>query len=263
MFLKSILFSVFILINLNWVEVLHFETKSTINYKVYIDKLENIFVINSENELLKYSNKGEFISVYRNKSLGKLSYIDCTNPLQIMAFYSQSNNAVLLDNNLYETNRINLNSQSQGFKSTICRSFDNNFWIYNEREGKVKKIAIDQRTVVEGAWISNKLQMLPQANYMIESSTHLLINFPDTGIAVLDKFGGYKYLIPIKKLDQFIAEQNTVYYLKDSVWFAYNLQNWNIDTLSNESVINANFQYMSSTKAVVLRKNEVILYSKQ
>jgi len=69
---------------------------------------------------------------YKNLSLGKISKIDIQNPLNIVVFYDTFNTVVLLDNQLNETQKINLSEISTPILATATGlAFGNRLWIYN------------------------------------------------------------------------------------------------------------------------------------
>jgi len=65
------------------------------------------FYFSIKNNVLSKTNKKEFFE-YKNISLGKPTKVDIQNPLKIMLFYENFNTIILLDNQLSETQKINL-----------------------------------------------------------------------------------------------------------------------------------------------------------
>ncbi len=69
---------------------------------------------------------------YKNLSLGKICKVDLQNPLNIILFYDTFNTIVLLDNQLNETQKINLSENTTPIlASAIGLAFGNRLWIYN------------------------------------------------------------------------------------------------------------------------------------
>ena len=74
------------------------------------DQFENIFVVNEDNELLKYpkDNYAEYLE-YSNMEYGNIQKIIINNPFRLIIFYEDSQKILFLDKNLNELNiTINL-----------------------------------------------------------------------------------------------------------------------------------------------------------
>ncbi len=171
---------------------------SPINVQFSIDNSQNIYLIKNTNELVKQDYKGTFIGNFREKVLGRIGYIDCTNPLLLTVFYPEAATLVQLDNMLNVTNKIIFQDLLLGDALVFCRSYDNNFWIYDERNFRVKKVALDLKIVAEGEWLTNRLRFKIKPTRLEEKGDYLLMHLPDTGIVVLNRYGMFKKFIPIK-----------------------------------------------------------------
>lgn len=79
-----------------------------------------------------YKYKKTTILEYKNPLLGNLSKVDIQNPLKIVLFYENFNTAIVLDNQLNEVQKINLNENTNPINTTaIGISSQNQLWIYN------------------------------------------------------------------------------------------------------------------------------------
>ena len=84
-----------------------------------------------KNNVLSKHKKGESFE-YKNISLGKPTKIDIQNPLKIMLFYENFNSIILLDNQLSETQKINLSENDVPIMATATGiASQNRLWIYN------------------------------------------------------------------------------------------------------------------------------------
>ena len=69
---------------------------------------------------------------YKSVSLGEISRVDLQNPLQIVLFYRKFNTAILLDNQLNETSRINFNDIPQPIiAEAVGLASQNRLWAYD------------------------------------------------------------------------------------------------------------------------------------
>ncbi len=89
------------------------------------------FYYSIKNEVLSKTKKKESFA-YKNISLGKPTKIDIQNPLKIMLFYENFNTIILLDNQLSETQKINLSENEVPIMATATGiASGNRLWIYN------------------------------------------------------------------------------------------------------------------------------------
>jgi len=113
--------------------------------KYIADKLDSIAI--TEDDFLGYDQFGFYYSIknnvlskqkkeesfeYKNISLGKPTKIDIQNPLKIMLFYENFNTIILLDNQMSETQKINLSENEVPIMATATGiASGNRLWIYN------------------------------------------------------------------------------------------------------------------------------------
>ena len=89
------------------------------------------FYYSIKNNVLSKSKKAESFE-YKNISFGKPTKIDIQNPLRIMLFYENFNTIILLDNQLSETQKINLSENDVPIMATATGiASQNRLWIYN------------------------------------------------------------------------------------------------------------------------------------
>ncbi len=82
--------------------------------------------------------KGATDLQYKNLALGKITRVDIKNPLQVVLFYEAFNSAVLLDNQLNETQRINFSDNPVSIvASAVGMASQNRLWVYNSLSQKV------------------------------------------------------------------------------------------------------------------------------
>ena len=63
-----------------------------------VDNLDNVYVINSSDQVKKYNSNGDSVAVFNNvKKFGKLSFIDASNPLKLLLYYKDFSTIVTLD----------------------------------------------------------------------------------------------------------------------------------------------------------------------
>ena len=95
------------------------------------------FYFSIKNNVLSKTKKDEFFE-YKNISLGKPTKVDIQNPLKIMLFYENFNTIILLDNQLNETQKINLSENNVPILATATGIVSQNrLWIYNSLKQQI------------------------------------------------------------------------------------------------------------------------------
>ena len=107
-----------------------------------LDKLGNLFLISQGgSKITQYNKAGDSINHYDNvSSYGAISELDATNPLKLAIYYKDYGTIVVLDRFLSPVNTIDLRNAGIWEAETIATSYDNQFWVYDKQEAKIKKI---------------------------------------------------------------------------------------------------------------------------
>ena len=115
-----------------------------------VDNLDNVYVITSTDQLKKYNANGDSEAVFNNvRKFGKVSTIDVSNPLKVLLYYKDFTTIVILDRLLSIRNIIDLRKQNIFQVNAIGQSYDNNIWVYDEGNSKLKKIDDQGKTLLE------------------------------------------------------------------------------------------------------------------
>src|SRR5262245_37614242 len=95
-----------------------------------IDNLDNIYIMNSHNQVKKLNGNGDSVAVFNNvKKYGKATLIDVSNPLKVLLYYRDFATIVVLDRFLNVVNTIDLRKQNILQAKAIGQSFDNKVWV--------------------------------------------------------------------------------------------------------------------------------------
>src|SRR5687767_709932 len=63
-----------------------------------VDNLDNVYILNSRNQLRKFNEKGDSVGVYNDvKKFGQATLIDVSNPLKVLLYYRDFATVVMLD----------------------------------------------------------------------------------------------------------------------------------------------------------------------
>ena len=187
------------------------------------DKLQQCYLLSSNNEIIKYNKNGKALFRYTNNQMGRPTWIDATDPFHILVFYPQYLSLVVLDRTLNETVRYSLYDFAASDVSAIAMANDNKIWIYDESAAKLKKIDSSGKSITESTNIQLLLGKDVHIFNMIEANNKVYLNAPEIGILVFDRFGTYLRKLPILRLNHFqILDQQLIYQQEGKLW-AYHL----------------------------------------
>lgn len=196
-----------------------------------VDNLGAYYLITRSNELIKYDEDGQWVGNHRAQVLGDLRQVDVANPLQLLLFYPEVSTLLQLDNMLYQTNRFEISGLQLSDNSLVCRSFDNNFWLYDERSFRLRKLAFDLRTVVEGEWLQNEFDTSLEPAYMLEHEECIYLSDPDAGIHVFDLYGRFLKTLPVTGVERFSIFEQHLYYVQGGKAYRYHLRQFTTEKL--------------------------------
>lgn len=194
-------------------------------YSKYVvtDKLGQIYIVNLNDELLKYDAQGRQQFLYFDRTLGEISYIDATNPFQVMVFFEDFQTIVWLDRTLNPMSSINLSDFGFFQVNTIGVASDNRIWLYDNTTFQIKKIDSQGQVITESLELNNLADNL-NPNFILEKNNRVYLNNPQTGIFVFDNFGQFIETIPITGLTVFQVLENQLWYYKVTEFYSYHFQ---------------------------------------
>ena len=167
------------------------------------DKLENIYYISKNNEVIKLNPEGIEQFRFVNKTLGIPTYIDATNPFNLLLFYPDYQNIVTLDRTMNLAGKFNLFELGLFGLDAVGMAGDGNLWVYDAVSFRLKKIGKDGQAILQSADMSLEIGQTIRPNFLLERNQIVYLNNPDLGILVFDVFGKYLKTLPIKGLDRF------------------------------------------------------------
>lgn len=178
-----------------------------------VDRLGNVYYIDTKNTLNKYEPKINRITKYADLKNGKITSIDVSNPLRIVVFYEDQASVKFLDINLTEINSFQIrNNYVEGWISLVASSNNNGLWMYDNINRKLLKLGEQLNTQFSTGDLYLILSKKITPNAIVEFSDELFLCDSTNGIFVFDLFGGYKKSIPYT-LENFerISSQNIVH----------------------------------------------------
>ena len=244
----------------------HFERSIPGNY-IYlnVDMLDNIYLITSGNQLKKIDSNGDSVAVFNDvKKFGNPSLIDVNNPLKILVYYKNYATVVMLDRLLTQRNSINFRRQSIFSVQAIATSYDNNIWVFDEQDLKLKKIDETGKLLQESADMRQLVDSVPSPQLIIDSDNLVYLYDEKKGFYIFDYYGALKNRIPFLNWTDVAISRNKMMGFSNNKLFSYELKSLNLKTYT----LPAFFNDYDAIKAVngkvyLLKKDAVEIYSVQ
>jgi len=197
---------------------------------ILLDKLGNLYLCDGS-ILYKYSQDGTLFCTYSAFSKGKISGFDVLNPLKILVFSKDFMQIAVLDQKLAPLQTISALSDLDLYApACVCLSYDNGFWIYDAVLDQLFRYDANRK-------ISNKSKLLSQIwekkgtpiSIKETESGFLVVNVPENGLLIFDRFGTYLKTIPIF-VNRLFFSGDMILYTEDNI-----LKTINISTLQTNN----------------------------
>lgn len=187
-----------------------------------VDELGYFYLISNVNELVRYTPDLVEQYAYSNERLGSVTSIDANNPLKLLLFYENYQTIIMLDNLLGEIGRYNLFDLGFNDITAVGISNDNNVWLYDPIDYKLKKIDNSGRLLAESITMYNEGLEYIRPEFLVEKGNKVFVYDKDHGFFLFDNLGQYLHAIPMKGIDAHqVVNENMIVFLKDGVIHNY------------------------------------------
>ena len=192
-----------------------------------LDNLDNLYIISSTGQIKKIGPKGDSVGVFNGiRNHGKLASIDVSNPLKPLLFFKDFSTVLVLDRYLTKRVAVNLRQNNILQPTAIALSYDNNIWVFDQYDSKLKKIdeggnillqTDDFRTLFDQNFIPQKIINDNGFVYLADSAS---------GIFVFDNYGSYKRKIVMKNWSAIDVWKGMIVRLNKEAIVVYNPANF-------------------------------------
>lgn len=226
------------------------------------DKLQQLYIITIQNEVIKYSPEGKELFRFSNNTLGDLTHIDITNPFSVLLYYPDFLTIYTLDRTLNKTGEFSLLDLNLTDVKTVGMSNDNNVWLYDLVFYKIKKINRNGEILRESIInLSNEFEYPLQPNFILERDNWLYVNDPNLGVLVFDIYAQYQKTIDIKNLTYFQIIDNQLIYKEKEQLKSFNLKSLSTKIIDLPDEISLENQIaIQKSKLFVRKKDGVKIY---
>lgn len=190
---------------------------------VAMDNLDNLYIISTTGQIKKLNATGDSVGVYNQaKNYGQLYSIDVSNPLKLLLFYKEFSTVVILDRFLANQSTVDLKRFSILNPSAIGNSYDNNIWVYDEYDNKLKKIDEQGKKLLETSDFRTVFDQSISPQKILNDNG--LVYLADTayGVFVFDNYGTFKRRIPIKNFQTIAVANNNIITANNELVIAFN-----------------------------------------
>ncbi len=185
----------------------------------FTDHLLQSYLLTPAQELIKYGPDGVEQFRYNNRRLGTLARVDASNAFNLLLYYPDYQTALTLDRTLNKTGEWSL--LSFGFLSVpvVATSADNQLWLYDAADQRLKKIGADGVVLVQSDNLMQVLGYSLQPACLLDRGNLIYLSDPARGIIVFDAIGQYHYTIPLLEIADFqmLHEDGVIYHQKEGV----------------------------------------------
>ena len=189
--------------------------------QVEIDNLQNIYILTTDNKILRYDSDLNKKYEYNNGSIGDIVSIDATNPQKILCFIADFNRILILDNTLAEIKTLDLSTTEFLDVTAVARSNDNRIWIFDP----INQVLVKIDNLGEAQFTSNRLSdyNLGSVNPTIirEKENKVAMVDEDLGILVFDNFGQFLKMIPETDVDYIQIFGDYIFYSQYGLFYQY------------------------------------------
>jgi hypothetical protein len=243
-----------------------FRLDKTIEYPIEsfsVNNLGEIFIINTNNQLKKLDNNGDSIGVFNMVTkYGKLSYVEAQNPWKTILYYKNFSTIVLLDKYLNVLTSINLRRQNIFSVNAVTTSYDNNIWLYDEQNSKLKKIDDAGRILLETVDFRLLFDSVPSPVKIVDRDGFVYLYDPKKGMYVFDYYGAFKNKLTFLNWKDFTVYSKNIYGFDDKYFYNYTTNSLSLQQYAMPlSFKNYGSLKVGNNKLYLLKDNYLQIYS--
>lgn len=189
--------------------------------QVYIDNLFNYYLVNDKGDgFVKLNADGDSIGAYNEvRRYGNISFMDVSNPLKVLIYYKDFNLVLALDRLLNTTASFDLRKSNILQSSAVSLSYDNNIWVYDSRDARLKKIDESGKVIFASADFKTLFSDVPQPSKIIDNDGVLYLYDKNFGLIIFDYYGALKTTYPFKDYEDVFVYNQTFFGRKDTDLF--------------------------------------------
>jgi len=228
-----------------------------------VDNLDNVYVLTSTDQLKKYNANGDSVAIFNNvKKFGKISTIDVSNPLKVLLFYKDFSTIVVLDRLMAIRNTIDLRQQNIFQVNAIAQSYDNNIWLYDEGDSRLKKIDDDGKLLSETADFRLLFSEAPRIKNICDQEGFVYLYDPQLSVFVFDYYGALRNKILISGWEDFKVAGKFIFGINNDTLHRYEINTFRVDDEKLPGPLNNSLKVnFTSSRLYALKKDLLEIYA--
>ena len=228
-----------------------------------VDNLDNVYVLTSTDQLKKYNSEGDSVAIFNNvKKFGKVSTIDVSNPLKVLLYYKDFSTIVVLDRLLTARNTIDLRQQNIFQVNAIGQSYDNNIWLYDEGDSKLKKINDEGKAVLETPDFRLLFDTAPHVKNIFDQDGFVYLYDPQQTVFVFDYYGALRNKILISGWNDFKVAGKFIFGINNDTLHRYEINTMRLDEQRLPAPLKNSFKVnFTSARLYALKKDLLEIYT--
>lgn len=189
---------------------------------IAVDNLDNLYLLRASGQLKKVSPQGDSLAVFNDvRRYGPVTQIDVSNPLRVLLYYQNFSTVLILDRFLNVRSTLDLRRSNILQVRAICLAYDNNIWLYDEIENKLKKVDENGKVLMETPDFRLLFGEAPVPESITEQDQLVYLYDKKLGIYVFDYYGALKNKILIQGWDNLRVAGNSIWGTKGDSLYRY------------------------------------------
>ena len=194
-----------------------------------VDNLGNLYLVYTSERITKIGPRGDSIAAFNaTRRYGQLYSMDVTNPLKILLYYKDFATAVTLDRLLNVRNAIDLRKLNIFQAKAVGLSYDNNIWVFDEQDGKLKRISEEGRVIDQTNDLRLLFDSLPSPDQLIDQERLVYLYDSVKGVYMFDYYGALKNRVRLLGWRDVVVLENAIYGHNDRQLFRYDVGTLNL-----------------------------------
>ncbi|MEP7257558.1 MAG: hypothetical protein ABI687_04205 [Flavitalea sp.] len=187
-----------------------------------VDNLGYLYILSQNGQLKKLRPNGDSMAVFNNvRKFGKVFSFDVSNPLKLLLYYKDFGTIVILDRLLNSRSTLDLRKENLLQVKAVGQSYDNNIWVFDEIESKLKKIGDDGKIIDQSSDFRMIFDTMPSPEYIIDQDKFVYLYDPAKGVYIFDYYGGFQRRIPFRGWLDFKVINKTLFGRDDKFLYRY------------------------------------------
>lgn len=157
-----------------------------------VDNLGNVYLVINQTQVKKINADGDSLGVFNDtRRFSNISSLDASSALKVLVFYREISTVVVLDRFLAVKNVIDLRKNGIQQAAAVKLSYDNNIWVYDEFDSRIKKIDENGKLLSQSAELRSVFSETPAFESIFDEDRLLYLYDKNQGWYVFDYYGGF------------------------------------------------------------------------